>query len=136
MSAGDKFRVAGRRKRWKGRSEDVQRASKRSSRAVCVFASKTKHRSRRTSPKANSVANVKDYVAQKKQSLDCFFLYIQKVNLPGEADVDDGLAQLGDVLGAATVYADVASSVIEGGVDADVTVTRDRVVFHAAAGEP
>ena len=44
-------------------------------------------------------------------------LYIQKVNLPGEADVDDGLAQLGDVLGAATVYADVASSVIEGGVE-------------------
>ena len=37
MSAGDKFRVAGRRKRWKGRSEDVQRASKRSSRAVLCF---------------------------------------------------------------------------------------------------
>ena len=37
MSAGNKFRVAGRRKRWKGRSEDVQRASKRSSRAVLCF---------------------------------------------------------------------------------------------------
>lgn len=64
------------------------------------------------------------------------FLYIQKVNLPGEADVDDGLAQLGDVLGAATVDADVALSVVEGGVEADVTVTRERVVFYTAAGEP
>ena len=58
------------------------------------------------------------------------------MNLPGEADVDDGLAQLGDVLGAATVDADVALSVVEGGVEADVTATRDRVVFHAAPGEP
>lgn len=64
------------------------------------------------------------------------FLYIQKVDLPGEADVDDGLAQLGDVLGAATVDADVALSVVEGGVEADVTVTRERVVFYTAAGEP
>lgn len=64
------------------------------------------------------------------------FLYIQKVNLPGEADVDDGLAQLGDVLVAATVDADVALSVVEGGVEADVTVTRERVVFYTAAGEP
>ena len=64
------------------------------------------------------------------------FLYIQKVNLPGEADVDDGLAQLGDVLGAATVDADVALSVVEGGVEADVTVTRERIVFYTAACEP
>ena len=39
-------------------------------------------------------------------------------------------------MGAATVDADVALSVVEGGVEADVTVTRERLVFYTAAGEP
>ena len=87
-------------------------------------------------PSGAKVRLAQPTTSTKKQSNDCFFLYIQKINLPGEADVDDGLAQLGDVLGAATVDADVALSVVEGGVEADVTATRDRVVFHTAAGEP
>ena len=39
------------------------------------------------------------------------------MNLPGEAYVDDGLAEIGDVAGVVVVEADVASSVVEDGVE-------------------